>query len=128
MRILLVGDTTGADGRLYELLTARKMQVEMAGTVAEAVRTLLGGSFDLLFLDNHLPGLDREAALTILREVAPRLPIVLVTRDNRTAQEFRSSRAGAFAVLTHPILPGSLQTILQQASAGVPGGCKRPGT
>ena len=70
-------------------LRERGFEVEMATNAADALELLRRRSFDLLLLDEQMPGTSGLAAVREVREIAPGLPVVMVTKseDDRTLRE-----------------------------------------
>lgn len=62
-------------------LRERGFEVEMATNAADAVEMLRRRPFDLLLLDEQMPGARGLAVVRELRELAPGLPVVMVTKS-----------------------------------------------
>ena len=72
---------------------------------------------DLIFLDLHLPGLNGTTALSLLREVAPRTPVILIASQPSVASTHMLLQAGAFQVLEKPIAREILLATIRAADA-----------
>jgi CheY-like chemotaxis protein len=70
-------------------LRERGFEVEMATNAADALELLRRRPFDLLLLDEQMPGTRGLAVVRELREIAPTLPVVMVTKseDDGTLRE-----------------------------------------
>jgi len=75
----------------------------------EALHKAREDSFDCVLMDLKMPGMDGVEALRGLKEVAPDLPVVLMSAYATESQEEQARRYGAYAVLTKPI---DLQIVL----------------
>jgi CheY-like chemotaxis protein len=78
-RILLVEDELGARESLKLLLTIDRHHVVEATEGAEAVELLKSQTFDLAILDYFMPGMRGSQLALHIREVAPALPILMIT-------------------------------------------------
>ena len=119
MRILVVDDDYHDAEQLSSLARKEGIEVRMLSNLTEAVRRLMAEEFDLLFLDCHLPGMNGTTALSLLKEVAPRTPVILLS----SRASFSSSsahlllQAGAFQVMEKPLVRESLLAAIHAASA-----------
>jgi CheY-like chemotaxis protein len=70
-------------------LRDRGFEVEMATNAADALELLRRRSFDLLLLDEQMPGTRGLAVVREVREIAPGMPVVMVTKseDDGTLRE-----------------------------------------
>lgn len=102
MRILIVEDDSEARGFLMGILRAAGSNVEGYENLCDAVRSMMRERCDLLVLDLQQPGLPCETALSLLRQVAPEVPVVLTTADPGGRNAARGARAGAFRVVAKP--------------------------
>ena len=78
-RILLVEDERGARESIKLLLTIDRHHVVEATDGAEAVELLKSQTFDLAILDYFMPGMRGSELALHIREVAPALPILMIT-------------------------------------------------
>jgi CheY-like chemotaxis protein len=78
-RILLVEDELGARESLKLLLAIDRHHVVEATEGAEAVELLKSQTFDLAILDYFMPGMRGSQLARHIREVAPALPILMIT-------------------------------------------------
>jgi DNA-binding NtrC family response regulator len=77
-RILLIDDDQHFGEHLERELAKRHYQVEYRDS-AEDVIELVGGDFDLVLLDNYMPGLTGLEFLSQLRQRGLMLPVILMT-------------------------------------------------
>ena len=120
MHILLVDDHTLFREALHHVLGQLDDQVFIleAGNAEEAAQLLSRSRLlDLVLLDVDLPGVDGLAALPDLRDLAPTLPIVLVSGSENPAHVARALEQGALGYIpksssSHEML-AALRIILQ---------------
>ena len=78
-RILLVEDDLGARESIKLLLTIDRHEVVETNGGAEAIELLKSQPFDLAILDYFMPGMHGSQIALRFREIAPSMPIVMVT-------------------------------------------------
>jgi len=102
LRVLLVEDDDGDAFLFEELLRDADLVVEVARerTVASAER-LLPADVACVVLDLGLPDADGLAALHRLRDVAPNVPMLVLTGLSDTARGLEAVAAGAGTVRLH---------------------------
>jgi EAL domain-containing protein (putative c-di-GMP-specific phosphodiesterase class I) len=113
-RVLVVDD----DPDLLELygraLAGCGLEVETApdGRSAEA---LLGGAFDAIVSDVHMPGLDGVQLLRAVRERDLDVPVLLNTADPGTESAIQAVELGALRYLVKPVPVRTLRDAVQDA-------------
>lgn len=115
MRILIVEDDADARTFLTGILREAGRDVEGYDNLCDAVRAMMCGAFDLVLLDLQLSGVPCETALSLLREVAPGVPVVLTTADPGGCQAARGARAGAFRVVAKPFKAADILETVDRA-------------
>lgn len=78
-RILLVEDDLGTRESIKLLLTIDRHTVVEAAGGAEALEQLKSQRFDLAIVDYFMPGMRGSQLALHIREIAPTLPIVMIT-------------------------------------------------
>ena len=78
-RILLVEDDRGAREAIKLLLTIDRHTVVEATEGLGAIELLKSQSFDLAILDYFMPGMRGSELALHIRQIAPSLPIVMIT-------------------------------------------------
>lgn len=99
-RILAIDDD---EGILYTLSAVARLagwQLEGFQEPNEGIRAFTDGHFDLVMVDYHMPGMDGVLVVSALRKLDPRVPIVVLTVDDRLelAEKFRKAGADDFAL------------------------------
>ncbi|MFO1247247.1 MAG: response regulator, partial [Alphaproteobacteria bacterium] len=114
LRILLAEDNPINMMLIRELLRRRGHTVTEVTTGNDAVQAMVGGSFDLLLTDIHMPGMDgieaaRAIRLSEQRMGKPRTPIVALTADALDGGKRACQEAGMDGFLTKPVDPAELE-------------------
>jgi DNA-binding response OmpR family regulator len=114
-RILVVDDSQTMRGIVRKILAASRFKVEVgeAQEGIEALKLLASGTFDLVFLDYNMPGLNGVETLSEIRRQYPRLGVVLMTSNAEEDLAQRARMAGAAAFLKKPFYPSDIDAILQ---------------
>jgi two-component system, OmpR family, response regulator len=121
MRVLYVDDD-----RVNTLLfveacrVAGGLEVETAGSGAEALDLVRHWSPELLVIDLHLPDTSGYALLPALRQslAAAALPAILCTADDAERVSTAAQAAGFGACWTKPVAPQTIASELAQRRAG----------
>jgi len=105
--VLVVDDTEGNRYAVSRILRAANMQVEEAGTGAEAFRVIRQSpALDLIVLDINLPDMTGHEIVRSLKasEATKRIPVLhLSATFVDSADRAAGLNAGADAYLTHPV-------------------------
>jgi two-component system, NtrC family, response regulator HydG len=103
LKVLVVDDDRRMVKTLCDILRVKGHDAYPAFSGEEAVNRAREESFDCVLMDLKMPGIDGVEALKMIKEVAPGLPVVLMSAYVTGDQAEEASRQGAFAVLTKPI-------------------------
>ncbi|WP_052849173.1 LytR/AlgR family response regulator transcription factor [Streptomyces avicenniae] len=117
LRVLVVEDETSTRQELARMLTGlpEPVTVREADGGEAAVRLLGTGSFDAVFLDISMPGLDGMAVARVLRMLSRPPAIVFVTASERHAAE--ATGMGATDYLLKPVRPERLAEAVARVAA-----------
>jgi two-component system KDP operon response regulator KdpE len=120
VRVLVISDDPQATevGRLA--VTTAGGEVQRCDGVCAAGRSILREGADLILLDLGLPGLTGEAALRLLQEVAPRVPVLILATKVSAVTTEGLLMAGARRLVTKPVDPQQLLQIIRDEVAAVP--------
>ena len=124
-RLLVVDDNALNRELICRLLAPFPIEITTACDGAEAVAVHARGTFDMIFMDVHMPIMDGLAATRAIRRAEgaqARTPIIAVTADVLPAQVEACLRAGMDDHLGKPIQPaGFLRVMTRWAPApGLP--------
>lgn len=110
-RVLVVEDDWG-NQRVIDLLLRRLgIDVQIVDNGAEAVARIAEGGWDLVLMDQHMPGMDGTEATRLIRErhEGAALPIVALTASVRSEDRERCLAAGMNDFLTKPVRQDDLR-------------------
>ena len=124
MNVLIVDDD-----RTMRFILRQILWRDFGATVTEAadgldaLKLMASGTFDLLILDLHMPGLDGVGVLTAVRGVErlSALPVLVLSADRDEALVRQTLQLGVAGYLTKPFnadqMSRRLRQILEQAPA-----------
>ena len=119
LRVMLADDHALVRSAVRQALAAPDIEViAEAATAAETLELAPRLRPDVLLLDINLPGTD---GLTLLRELAPRLPetrIVMLTVSQDRRDLLQAVRSGAAGYLTKDLGPEALQRAVRGIRSG----------
>lgn len=101
MKILVVEDELKIADYLYKGLTEQGCSVDLAHDGLDAQHLALEIDYDVIVLDQMLPGLDGLAVLQSLRAVKD-TPVIMLTARDRIEDRVKGLRAGADDYLVKP--------------------------
>ena len=104
-QVLAVDDQIEVLTALRRLLRSRGFDVHPCPDPAQALAMLARdpGAYDLIILDINMPAISGLELLPRVKEIAPDLPVVMLTADDRARTAVTALRAGAFNYLTKPL-------------------------
>ncbi|MGY3032640.1 CheY-like chemotaxis protein [Bradyrhizobium sp. USDA 4354] len=128
--ILIVDDDPAVQITLRLLLERAGHHVTVAGDGREGLALFEASSFDLLFLDIFMPGMDGLETMRHIRAQAPAIPIVVISGRSITPDPYAepdflkmATKLGAVASLQKPFRPGALLAVVDGClNAGEPEG------
>ncbi len=118
-RILLVEDDPVSRDLLASLLVVRGYAVDMAEDGFTALRFVQDNSYDLVFIDYHLPEMDGYALARLVRTLGERtgttIRMVAITADRFGLAARRGADTVFDSMLTKPIDPDALYSFVEEA-------------
>ncbi len=114
-KILVVDDEASVRYSLTKTLTAEAVEVESCETARAGIERVRAGDIDLVLLDVRLPDLSGIEALTAMREIDPRLTVVVITAHGTTDTAIEATKRGAFDYLLKPFDLPTLRSVVQRA-------------
>ena len=117
MPIVLIADDEPNIRRMVgALLTGEGYEVAETPSGIEAIARVKEGEPDVALVDLMMPGdLDGMATLARLRDVAPDLPVIMMSGRAGLADAVKATKLGAFNFLEKPLTPEGV--LLAVASA-----------
>ena len=113
--ILVVDDEPDITCVLGDLLKHEGYQTDVACTGAEAILKARQQHFGAVLLDIGLPDLDGLSVLSLLKEIDPKLPVIILSADKTEEKLASAFSKGAFAYLPKPYNITELKATLRQA-------------
>lgn len=102
---------------LAAFLRTRGYDVQSYASGRAAVEAVRMGTLpDLVLLDVMMPGLDGLETLQLLKEIAPALPVIMLSARNQTSTVVDAVRLGALDYLVKPDDPEGLAEIALEAA------------
>lgn len=117
--VLLVEDHAAIRTLLATLLERLGLVVTPAKDAAEAIDVALRQSFDVIFMDIQMPGMDGYTAIARLREEGITTPIVALTAHAMDSDRDVCIRAGCDDYMPKPVERKELERILGKYASGV---------
>jgi two-component system response regulator FlrC len=115
-RILIADDEAGIREFISDALAMDGHEVAVAPDGDAAARALDERSFDLLFTDLRMPGMDGMSLVRKVRAEQPELQVVVLTAHGTVGTAVEAMRLGAFDYLQKPIGgPDELSMVAQRA-------------
>ncbi len=114
---VLVVDDNEINLRLAEiLLHKQKARVTTARSGTEALDFASMNSFDIIFMDLHMPGLDGYDTTKKIRDVTPgKQPVIIALTANALPQEKeKAANSGMNGILIKPVSVTMLQKVISQ--------------
>ncbi len=114
-RILVVDDSESVRRMMEVRLVKEGYEVEFAVTGEEALLKTRSRTYDLIFLDVILPGINGyDVARQMKRDIRVEAPVVMLTGKTSRIDKLRGSLASADAYLTKPLAIKSLKETLKR--------------
>jgi len=113
-RVLLAEDNAINAILARSLLEREGCSVDRVATGEEALAAALSGAYDLIFMDQRMPGLDGRQTAMALRERGCRTPIIALTADAFEEDRRACLAAGMDDFLTKPLEQPVLRAMLRR--------------
>ena len=127
MKLLVVDDEPHIRDMMRMTLESSGHEIVEAGT-GEGALSLFGDGrgFDVVVLDQKMPGIDGLETLSRIKKLAPRTPVLMVTAFGSIDLAVDAMKLGATDFLRKPMTPEALRGAVEAAAANV--GPARSGT
>lgn len=89
-----------------------RLELEDAADGETAVARCQAESFDIVFLDCNMPGMNGLETLDRLLASEPRLKVVMMSAEHHAEREHEALKRGATAFLHKPFYPADIDTVL----------------
>ena len=127
--ILIVDDESMIIELLFKLLSAKGYEVSTANHGREALEFLRGHTCDLVITDVRMPYLDGMQLLKAIKDMNPRLPVIMISGYDEAAIVVDALKAGAENFLAKPLDLAILEQVIGKtlSLASIrPKGCSLP--
>lgn len=114
-RVLVVDDDPVIAKSFDRVLTSKGYAVITAGDGEEALRKLKNESYDVVFTDIKMPGMDGVEVAERIKASQPWLPVVIITGYGTQANETRAGAAGVSGFLRKPLTPDMIEDSVHMA-------------
>jgi len=115
-RVLIVDDEPDVRKTLTDILRAMRyadtLEIEAAPDGREGLDAVVRQRPDLVLLDLQMPRMGGLALLKQIREIEPRLPIIVITATQDTRMGAEALRSGAVAYLPKPFDPRHVEMLV----------------
>lgn len=109
-RILIIEDEASLRQTMTRIMRQAGCEVTAAANGPEALQRLTASSYDLTYLDIHLPEMDGIEVLKEVHRLYPQMPVVLFTAYASLETAVEAMRLGAVDYLLKPLNPELLIT------------------
>jgi len=113
--ILIAEDDADLAFFLQEALRREAYKVEVEGTAEKALQQLGQRSYDLFLLDVKLPDGDGVDLLSSCRELAPDVPVILMTAHSTRQMAIEATNQGAYDFFSKPFQLQEVQVVIRRA-------------
>lgn len=114
-RLLLVDDEIPFVENLLKLLSRRGYDVSTAHDGDSALRAVQEREFDVVILDQNMPGKDGITVLRELKKKQPHLEVVILTGYGSVDMALKGFELGIYDYTSKPIQLGDLEAKIRQA-------------
>jgi CheY-like chemotaxis protein len=113
-RVLLIEDDDDNRELMGEVLQEAGYEVVLVASGAEGLRTLAEQSIDVIVTDVGMPGMGGLEVAQAAKEIAPSVPVVVITGFTDREDIKRARGREIDAVLVKPVDPDALTSVVDQ--------------
>lgn len=117
--ILVVDDDESVVSAFRAFLAHEGHQCRIAGTAADALIQVRTQRPDLVITDVRMPGIDGLEGLRMMREIAPGLPVIVMTAHGTSRTSIEAMRLGAFDYLAKPFELADLRALITRVVSSI---------
>lgn len=114
-KILIVDDELSVRASLNEWFLEDGFKVETAENAEDALHKMHAGPFDLILLDIKMPGMDGITLQKKIKEIDPKVVIIIMTAYASVETAVEALKLGAFDYVTKPFDPDDLSRLIRNA-------------
>jgi DNA-binding NtrC family response regulator len=117
--ILVVDDDESVVSAFRAFLAHEGHQCRIAGTAADALIQVRTQRPDLVITDVRMPGIDGLEGLRMMREIAPGLPVIVMTAHGTSRTSIEAMLLGAFDYLAKPFELADLRALIARVVSAI---------
>ena len=103
MKVLIIDDERSIRNTLKEILEFEGHQITLAEDGAAGLEAASAGSFDVIFCDIKMPGMDGVEVLDKLAESGNETPVVMISGHGSIDTAVECIKKGAFDFIQKPL-------------------------
>ena len=103
LKVLVVDDDRRMVKTICDILMVKGYDAVKAYSGEEAVEKVAGEAPDCVLMDIKMSGIDGVEALTMIKDLSPGLPVVLMSAYASYEKTEEAKRQGAYGVLAKPV-------------------------
>ena len=126
MNIIVASSDSVVRRSLADLLGATSNQVRTTPKSGELIRWALDGDFDAFVLDVDLVGMDGLETLSILKQVRPKVPVVMLSSDASPEVGRQIAEIGVFYHFVKPVNPSDMLQVIRAVEEAPSDGASKP--
>jgi CheY-like chemotaxis protein len=115
-RVLIVDDEADVRKTLTDILRAMRyaesLEIEAVSDGREGLDAVVRQRPDVVLLDLQMPRMDGLALLKQIREIEPRLPVIVISATQENKMSSEALRHGAVAYLPKPFDPRHVEMLV----------------
>lgn len=124
--VIIVDDDDAVRRSLSSVLRTYAFTTSSYASAREALEVVRSSHPDCVLLDVRMPDMDGLTAQRVLSEIAPQLPVIMITGHGDVAMAVRAIKDGAFDFVEKPIddeqLVNAIQTAIETRRRSSTGG------
>ncbi len=113
MNIIVASSDSVVRRSLADLLGAASNQVRTTPKSGELIRWALDGDFNVFVLDVDLVGMDGLETLSILKQVRPKVPVIMLSSDASPEVGRQIAEIGVFYHFVKPANPSDVLQVVR---------------
>jgi nitrogen regulation protein NR(I) len=114
-RLLIIDDEPNLRYSLEQSLRSESLEIITAATASRGIELVKSQLPDAVLLDVRLPDLPGLEAFDRIRQIDPRLPVIIMTAYSTTDTAIEAMKRGAFEYLLKPVDFRSLRALVAKA-------------
>ncbi len=115
MKVIIASSDSALRRSLSDLLANATDEVRTTPRSGDLIRWVLDGDFDLVIVDVELAGMDGVETLSILKQVRPKVPVIMLSSDASTEMGRRIAEIGVLYHFVKPVRPSDMLEVVRAA-------------